>query len=128
MINKGGPILKELLENLLQKCKDEEGNPDQLYVKQAFVGKGVRSKLIDIKARGKMGIIRRPKSSLTVILEEKPLDHMIRDILIGKTPQGIGEIFRKRLFRANADFEDLCKYSFMTTASGRRYRREQFKR
>lgn len=104
---KGGPILKDLLIKLKQKCIDEGGNPDFLYVKEAFVGKAFRSKLIDIKARGKMGIIHRPKSSLTVILEEKPIEIMIRDMLTGYTPAGIGEIFRKRLFRANADFEDL---------------------
>lgn len=125
---KGGPVLLELLQKVKEAGVKQGLNPDMFYVKEAFVGKGFRSKMIDIKARGKMGIIQRPKSSLTVVMQEKPINHVVKDALMGNTPPGIGEVFRKRLLESNADFEDLRKYSFMITSKGRSYRRQQFKR
>lgn len=77
---------------------------------------------------GRTGVIRRPKSSITIILHEKPTSHMIREALEGKSPPGVGEIFRRRLYESNANFDDLRRYSFMLSSSGRSYRREQFKR
>lgn len=125
---KGGLYLKELLEKLKETGIAKGLNPDLFFVQRAFVGAGIRSKLIDIKARGKTGVIHRPKSSLVIVLEEKPIKRMIEDVLVGDTPACIGEIFRRRLFRTNSNFEDLRRYSFMTTSRGRHYRRTQFKR
>jgi hypothetical protein len=53
---------------------------------------------------------------------------MIREALVGKSSPGVGEIFRKRLYESNANFDDLRRYSFMLSSNGRSYRREQFKR
>jgi len=65
---------------------------------------------------------------ITIVVEERPAAQMIRDALLGNAPPGIGAVFRNRLFTQNANFEDLQKYSFMTSSRGRAYRREQFKR
>ncbi|CAI2377582.1 unnamed protein product [Moneuplotes crassus] len=125
---KGASYLYDLLTRMRDDGKEKGLNPDFFYVEEAYVGKGIRGKKLDIKARGKFGVIRRPKSSLNIILHEKPLEHIIREALKGQTPQGIGEIFRRRLYETNADFEELRKYSFMLTAKGRYYRRQQFRR
>ena len=125
---KGGSYVKELLEKLKETGIQKGLNPDLFYVQKAFVGFGTRSKMIDIKARGKTGVIHRPKSSLVVILEERPIKKMIEEVLVGNTPPCIGEVFRRRLFKTNANFDDLRRYSFMTTSRGRYYRRIQFKR
>jgi len=125
---KGADYVSQLLEKLMEDGKEKGLNPDLFFVAEAFVGKGIRSKKIDIKAKGMMGIIRRPKSSLTIIMHEKPLEHMIKESMIGKTPPGIGSIFRKRLYESNADFQDLRRYSFMLSSRGRYYRRTQFNR
>ena len=125
---KGGPVLKELLLKVKELGIQKGYNPDLFYVQRAIVGRGVRSRVIHIKARGKTGVWTRPKSSLVVALEEKPIKKMIEDVLVGETPPWIGEIFRRRLFKSNANFEDLRRYSFMTTSRGRHYRRTQFKR
>lgn len=110
MDKKGGPYCKQLL----QKVKDigiEKGlNPDLFYVHEAIVGRGIKSKKIDIKARGKMGIITSPKSSLRIVMHEKPIQHMIKEAIVGQAPPGIGEVFRRRLWENNANFEDVRKY------------------
>lgn len=120
--------MTKLLNKMQDEGKEKGLNPDLFYVHEAYVGKGLRGKKIDIKARGKFGIIRRPKSSLNIILHEKPIEHVIKEALKGEAPAGVGEIFRRRLYESNADFEEVRKYSFMLTSAGRYYRRQQFKR
>ena len=125
---KGASYVTELLTKMKDEGIEKGYNPDLFYVHEAYVGKGLRGKKIDIKARGKFGVIRRPKSSLNIILHEKPIEHVIKKSLKGETPPGVGEIFRRRLYETNANFEEVRKYSFMLTSAGRNYRREQFKR
>lgn len=95
-LTKGARYAHSLLFQMKNNAVNKGLNPDLFYVSEAWVGKGTRSKKIDIRARGKFGLIRRPKSSLTIILEEKPVKNMIRDALSGNTPPGIGAIFRQR--------------------------------
>ncbi|KAJ2612348.1 39S ribosomal protein L22, mitochondrial [Coemansia sp. RSA 1365] len=50
-------------------------NPENMIVKLARVGKGMKfRKKIDIKARGRFGIIRNPTAHLKYVLWEKPVD------------------------------------------------------
>ena len=66
---------------ILQKCINQarangvaQGmSEDRMFIKTIICGKGLLYKKLDIKGRGKMGIIRVPKSSIQVVLEEKPL-------------------------------------------------------
>lgn len=53
--------------NGLKKGMSEE----RMYVKEIVLGKALGHKKMDIRARGKFGMIRSPKTSITVILEEK---------------------------------------------------------
>lgn len=128
MDKRGGEWLLTLLKKLKETGTEKGLNPDFFYVSEAYVGKSYRGKKIDIKARGKNGVIRPPKTSVTIILEEKPLENVIKDALTGNSPPHIGKIMRHRLYEKNADFDEVRKYSFMLTAKGRYYRRQQFHR
>lgn len=99
-----------------------------LWVKEAYVGKALNFKKLDIRARGKMGMIRVPKSKITVILEEKPFKELFKLMLMGQTPPAVAEAFRLQLFQKDADLPELQKMAHVTTAQGRFYRKEQFER
>jgi hypothetical protein len=61
-----------------------------MYIKTLICGKALWFKKIDIKGRSRQGIIRVPKSSMKIVLEEKhPIDYY-KMILKGETPPGIG--------------------------------------
>ncbi|KAF4976896.1 hypothetical protein FZEAL_6498 [Fusarium zealandicum] len=50
----------------------EVTDPTRMYIAQSWVGRGPwRGKKIDYKGRGRMGIIRHPSTSLTVLLKEE---------------------------------------------------------
>ena len=85
-------------------------------------------KKLDIKGRGRMGIIRVPKSSIKIVLEEKPLDEFYKLMLQGKCPPGMSSLLRTMLVQSDADFDRVKRLSFMTTSKGRHYRKTQFKR
>ena len=95
-VTKGARYTLDLLTRMKNDGVNKGLNPDLFFVHEAWVGKGTRSKKIDIRARGKFGLIRRPKSSLTIVLREKPVKEMVRDALMGNTPPGIGAVFRQR--------------------------------
>ncbi|KAF5020188.1 hypothetical protein F66182_7793 [Fusarium sp. NRRL 66182] len=47
-------------------------DPTRIYIAQSWIGRGPwRGKRIDYKGRGRMGIIRHPSTSLTVLLKEE---------------------------------------------------------
>ncbi|KAM0424649.1 hypothetical protein ACHAPT_010175 [Fusarium lateritium] len=47
-------------------------DPTRMYIAQSWVGRGPwRGKRIDYKGRGRMGIIRHPSTSLTILLKEE---------------------------------------------------------
>lgn len=99
---------------------------ERLYIKSMVCGKGVLFKKIDIKGRGKMGMITVPKSTIKIVLEERhPIDYY-KLLLKGQCPPGMGEMVRTMLTQSEADFDMVRKMSHLTTANGRYYRRTQF--
>ncbi|KAF7548997.1 hypothetical protein G7Z17_g6682 [Cylindrodendrum hubeiense] len=61
-----------------RKIQTKEGkwieitDPTRMYIAQSWVGRGTwRGKKIDYKGRGRMGIIRHPSTSLTILLKEE---------------------------------------------------------
>jgi len=125
---KGGPIVSSVLRAAKKNGTVKGFDPDRMYVKEVFVGRKNGGKKLEIKGRGKMGVQTKPISSLTVRLEERPMEFMIRDVLSGEADPGIGHAMRQQLFQANADYEDIKKFSHFLTSKGRYYRRTQFKR
>jgi ribosomal protein L22 len=44
---------------------------ERMWVKEVVLGKSLGPRKIDIKARGKFGMIHYPRCTITVVLEEK---------------------------------------------------------
>ncbi|KAI9727790.1 MAG: 54S ribosomal protein L22, mitochondrial [Cirrosporium novae-zelandiae] len=61
------PITIELKDGRKKKVN----NPTEMYIDQAWIGRGSWQKSADVKARGRVGIIQHPHTSLTVILKEE---------------------------------------------------------
>lgn len=97
-----------------------------MWVKASIVGKRLSHKKLDIKGRGKMGVIRVPKCSVTITLEEKSPQDFYKMIVTGKAPSGIASILRRILYQNDASLEKVQQVSHITTSEGRYYRRQQF--
>jgi hypothetical protein len=113
---KGGRIVKSVLEaarvNAVKKGMAEE----RLFVKECVIGKGLGQHKIDIRARGKFGIIHAPKCSVRITLEEKSPEDFFKMMLTGSCPPAIGHIFRRMLYQSDADFEKVKELSHLTTS------------
>lgn len=68
---KGGPVVKSVLEAARKNGENKGYSEDRMFVKTAIVNKAIDHKKIDIKARGKTGMIKVPRSSVTITLQEK---------------------------------------------------------
>jgi len=83
---------------------------------------------MDIKGRGRTGVIEVPKSDIVITLEERsPLD-FYKMTMQGKYPLGMSHTIRKMLFQNNMDLGTVQAMAHLTTSEGRHYRRTQFKR
>ena len=125
---KGGKLIKSVLEACRVNGMRKGYAEDRMWVKEVVLGKAVGAKKVDIKARGKMGFIHAPISSITVICEERSQADLFKMIVKGNTPPTIGHTFRKMLYQNDADFEKVKALSHMTTSRGRYYRKVQFRR
>jgi len=63
-----------------------------------LIGKGLGMKKIDIRARGKFGMIHLPKCSIKITLEERPLEEFYKDLVRGNATPHTAHVFRKKLF------------------------------
>ena len=68
---KGGPIVASVLHAARKNGQNKGYSEERMFVKYSIVGKAISHKKVDIKGRGKMGMIKVPKSSLRITLEEK---------------------------------------------------------
>lgn len=74
-----------------------------MFVKTSIVGKAIKLKKMDIKGRGRTGMIKVPKSSITITLEEKSPQDFYKLIMMGQTPPGLAHTMRKMLYQNDAD-------------------------
>jgi ribosomal protein L22 len=85
-VKKGGKIVKSVLQaarvNGIRKGYAEE----RMWVKEVVLGKKLGQRKMDIRARGKFGIIRAPISHITVILEEKSPADFYKKMITGNAP------------------------------------------
>jgi len=65
-----------------------------MFIKSIVCGKGMKFKKIDIKGRGKMGIIKVPKCSIKLTLEEKHPIEYYKMLLKGDCPPGLGDLMK----------------------------------
>ena len=64
-------VLKVLNAAIANAENDNQMDIDYLYVKEAYVGKGLSMKIFRPRAKGRASKIIKPFSKLTIILEEK---------------------------------------------------------
>ena len=69
-----------------------------MWVKTVTVGSGVLFKAPDIKGRGRCGVIRKPKCSMRIVLEEKTTTDFYAMMLKGETPPALGSIYRQMIY------------------------------
>lgn len=125
---KGGPVVKKCLEAARHNGAKMGYAEDRMFVSKVLVGKKLGPKMLDIKGRGKMGIIRAPVSTITIWLEEMGPADFFKLVMKGKAPPAVGHVFRTILYQNDANFEQVKAFTHMTTSAGRYYRQTQFKR
>ena len=69
--SKSGEIVRKVLENARRVGVAQGLSEDRLFVKTAITGKKLRRKKMDIKGRGRHGIIQGDSSACRITLEEK---------------------------------------------------------
>jgi len=95
---KGGKLISSVLQaarvNGIKKGYAEE----RMFVKEVVLGKALGQRKMDIRARGKFGMMHAPISSITVILEEKSAADFYKLLISGKAPPALGHMYRKMLY------------------------------
>ena len=72
MPKKGAELVLKVLESAIANAENNFNmNVDDLYVAEAWVGKGIVMKRMHTRARGRGARILKPFSNLTIILREK---------------------------------------------------------
>ena len=86
---KSAEVMGKILNSARSNAKFQGLEEQRLFVKSVVCGKGVLLKKIDIKGRSRMGMIRKPKCSVTIVLEEKSVEDFYKLIISGKCPPGV---------------------------------------
>lgn len=95
---KGGPIVKSVLMAARKNGENKGFTEDRMFVKTSIVNKRNSHKKLDIKGRGKMGVITVPRCSLVITLEERSAADYYKMIMAGKAPGGVAHTMRKFLY------------------------------
>ena len=90
--SKSAKIILSVLKAARQNGMRYGLSDDRLFVKIAIVGKGRAHKKIDIKGRGRHGVITVPKSSVSITLEQKSVKELYMRALKGETPLGFARL------------------------------------
>jgi ribosomal protein L22 len=125
---KGAPVVLSVLNAAIKNGQRKGFAEDRMFVKTSIVGKRLSHKKLDIKGRGRMGVIRVPRSSITITLEERSPQDFYKMIVSGKAPTGVAHTMRRMLFQNECSLEQVQRLAHITTSEGRFYRRTQFKR
>lgn len=85
---KSAEAIGKVLNSARNNAKARGLMEEKLFVKSIICGKGFLLKKIDIKGRSRMGMIKKPKCSVSIVLEEKPMESFYEMIISGKCPPG----------------------------------------
>jgi len=121
--NKASTIFRKLLNNGRLSGIQLGMEESRMYIKTIVCGKGFLGKKIDIKGRGRMGIIKIPKTSIKMVIEEIPIEEWYKLMITGKCPMMTAEILKSMAMQSEGDFEKVKQISHMTTSAGRHYRK-----
>lgn len=95
---KGGPLVDSVLQAAKKNGERQGLQTDRLFVKQSIVGRAISHKKIDIKGRGRHGVIRVPKCSLRIVLEERSEADFYKMIMKGESTPGMAHVHRQMLY------------------------------
>lgn len=87
-------MLESARFNAVNKGLSEE----RLWVKECIIGKALGQKKVDIRARGRTGTIHSPKSSIRVVLEERPQEEFFKLMVKGECPPALAAVLRRRVY------------------------------
>jgi ribosomal protein L22 len=113
---KGGEIIRTVLEAARNNGVNKGYAEERMFVKEVVIGKELGQKKIDIRARGKFGMIHASKSQVTVIMEEMTDVDFYKQMVSGKCPSSVGYVFKKMLYQSDANFEQVKALSHLTTS------------
>jgi ribosomal protein L22 len=134
---KGGKFTRDILENFLKnkekkrdnaKSRGEEPETNEYRIVEAYVGRKKGHQLPNPRAKGKMDIITRPYSKLFIKLEKVDNEKFFKELAVGKGDFTFAHSLRSFLFTHKANLRQIKSLSFITTARGRTYRKNQIKR
>merc|ERR1712086_1122164 len=117
-----------MLNSARRNAKAQGMMEEKLFVKSIICGKGILFKKIDIKGRSKMGMIKKPKCSIKLILEEKPMEEFYKMIVSGNCPPGVADQLKTVMVQSEANLSTIHKMNSLLTSRGRHSQRTQFKR
>jgi ribosomal protein L22 len=96
--SKSGDVVRAVLEAARKNGIAKGLSEERLFVKTAITGKKQFGKKIDIKGRGRHGMITSHNSRVSIWLEEKNPADFYKMMLLGKAPSGIGWLMRRILY------------------------------
>lgn len=96
--SKSGEIVRSVLEAARKNGLNQGYSEDRFFVKTAITNRKLTGKKIDIKGRGKHGVIQGTSSTCRIWMEEKNPADYYKMILLGKTPTGIAWMMRRVLY------------------------------
>lgn len=118
--------MAKILNSARSNAKFQGMNEQRLFVKSIVCGKGILLKKVDIKGRSRMGMIRKPKCSVTIVLEEKSVEDFYKMIISGNCPPGVADQIKTIMVQSEVNLKTIHKMNPMLTSRGRYYRRTQF--
>jgi len=83
---KAAEIMRPILNNARSNGVRQGMAEDRMFVKTVICGKGIMYKKMDIKGRSRMGIIKVPKCSVKILVEEKSPHDYYKMLLKGECP------------------------------------------
>lgn len=101
---------------------------DRLYVKEIIMGKNKGIQGIRRHAKGRFGEMLRPKTQVTIVIQEKTVEELYKTIMKGKFSPAIANMLRNTLLTQNSSFEEIRKIQNYLTAKGRQQQKLMFKR
>ena len=134
---KGGVFIKEILTEYIKnqekkkdkaKSRGEEPEINEFRIAEAYVGRKKGHQLPNPRAKGKMDLITRPYCKLFIKLEKVENEKFFKELALGKADFTFANSLRSFLFTNKANLRQVRSLSFITTARGRTYRKNQIKR
>lgn len=128
-IRKPAGFVKQLLKSAVINATHTKGmDIERLYIHKLHMGSNKGIKGLRYHAKGRAGLMRRPRVQLTVELAEKTVEQYGSDLILGKFSPAQAKQIRENLLVADADLTKIQKGAGLLTAKGRQQTKLMFER